>query len=62
MKSKISFCNRTLLRKNITRFTPLWALFLFSVLVALPVMLLVQTSYYYYDSFGPVSVDRGLSF
>lgn len=56
MKSKISFCNRTLLRKNITRFTPLWALFLFSVLVALPVMLLVQTSYYYYDSFGPVSV------
>lgn len=29
MTSRTSFCNRTLLRKNITRFWPLWSLFTF---------------------------------
>lgn len=29
MTSRTSFCNRTLLRKNITRFWPLWSLFAF---------------------------------
>lgn len=38
MKSRTSFCNRTLLRKNITRFAPLWGIYLLCLLIGLGLM------------------------
>ena len=38
MKSRTSFCNRTLLRKNITRFAPLWGVYLLCLLIGLGMM------------------------
>ena len=39
MKSSLSFCNRTVLFKNVRRFAPLWALYLAGMLLIGPVML-----------------------
>ncbi len=41
MKSSLSFCNGTLLRKNLTRFAPLWGIYLAGVLLVGPVLLFV---------------------
>lgn len=38
MKSKTSFCNGTLLRKNITRFAPLWGVYQLCLLIGLGLM------------------------
>lgn len=38
MKLKTSFCNRTLLRKNITRFAPVWGIYQLCLLVGLGLM------------------------
>ena len=38
MKSRTSFFNRTLLRKNITRFAPLWGIYLLCLLMGLGLM------------------------
>ena len=38
MKLRTSFCNRTLLRKNITRFAPLWGIYQLCLLVGLGLM------------------------
>lgn len=38
MKSRTSFCNGTLLRKNITRFAPLWGIYLLCLLIGLGLM------------------------
>jgi len=35
MKSRTSFCNKTLLRKNIARFAPLWGIYLLCLLIGL---------------------------
>lgn len=40
MTSRTSFCNRTLLRKNITRFWPLWSLFAFLLFLVFTMPLL----------------------
>ena len=42
MKSRTSFCNGTLLRKNITRFAPLWGIYLMCLLIGLGIGLLEQ--------------------
>ena len=39
MTSRASFCNRTLLRKNIVRFAPLWGLYTLLLLLLLPAQL-----------------------
>jgi len=38
MKSRTSFCNKTLLRKNIARFAPLWGIYLLCLLIGLGLM------------------------
>ena len=38
MKSRTSFCDKTLLRKNITRFAPLWGIYLLCLLIGLGLM------------------------
>ena len=38
MKLKTSFCNKTLLRKNITRFAPLWGIYQLCLLIGLGLM------------------------
>ena len=38
MKSRTSFCNPTLLRKNITRFAPLWGIYQICLLIGLGLM------------------------
>ena len=38
MKLRISFCNKTLLRKNISRFAPIWGLYQISLLIGLGLM------------------------
>lgn len=45
MTSRASCCNGTLLRKNITRFWPLWALFTLALLVAYPMILSISTTF-----------------
>lgn len=47
MKSKTSFFNRAVLKKNITRFAPVWALYSAFLLMALVVMATENTSYYF---------------
>ena len=39
MRSSLSFCNRTVLVKNVRRFAPLWAMYLAAMLLIGPVML-----------------------
>ena len=35
MRSKTSFCNKTLFRKNLTRFAPVWVLYTIFLVVGL---------------------------
>lgn len=43
MKSKISYFNRTIFLKNITRFWPIWALYLVILLFGMPIKLFLNT-------------------
>lgn len=45
MTSRASCCNNALLRKNITRFWPLWAMLTLALLVAYPMVLSFEVSY-----------------
>ena len=38
MKLRTSFCNKTLLRKNITRFSPVWGVYTLCLLVGMGLM------------------------
>lgn len=47
MKSRISFCNGTLLKKDLTRFAPAWGLYLVGLLLGLILMLGDGTEYWF---------------
>lgn len=53
MTSRASFCNRTLLRKNISRFFPLWGLYTLVLLVALTTITRSATDNYVYRTVVP---------
>ena len=38
MKSRTSFFNKTLFRKNVTRFAPIWGIYLLCLLIGLGLM------------------------
>ena len=47
MKSRISFFNRTVFKKNITRFAPVWALYSVFLLMVMVLMAIDNNSYYF---------------
>ena len=47
MKSRTSFCNRTLLKKDLTRFAPLWGLYLVGHLLGMLLMLDSDRDYWF---------------
>ena len=53
MRSKTSFCNGALLRKNLTRFWPLWAVYAAAWLLAGPVTCFTSAFGRYYQSMEP---------
>lgn len=55
MKSRISFCNRGALRKDITRFAPLWALYTAAILL---IMVTGVAEMHYYDHPVEILNDR----
>ena len=48
MKSKISFFNKTIFKKNVTLYWPIWALYTLILIIAQPLML---WSDFYYSHF-----------
>ena len=51
MKSRMSFFDPTLLKKNISRFAPAWAILLAMMLLTYPVLLMRRVSWYRADDF-----------
>jgi ABC-2 type transport system permease protein len=62
MKSKTSFCNTTIIKKDITRLAPLWAAELLVFVFCGIVPLLSQISYYLGGNYGgkPEDISKGI--
>lgn len=61
MKSKTSCFNRTIFKKNVTHYWPVWALYLLYLLAALPVMLWQETtSRWFLESRNEISTVLGV--
>lgn len=54
MRLKTSFCNGALLRKNLTRFWPLWAVYAAAWLLAAPVSCFTMVFGRYYQNMEPL--------
>lgn len=67
MQSKTSFFNKTLLRKNLTRFAPLWCGYLLCMVLVLVLMAQGNTDYWFARSYadwvtGMAAVNLGIAF
>lgn len=60
MKLKTSFCNPTLLKKNISRFAVVWGLFTFSLFMAFSLPLLNMDSFYGFSARDRLAFIRDL--
>lgn len=62
MTSRVSCCSRTLLRKNLSRLWPLWALCLLALLIAYPMVLSLNAtnSYAALEALGNITFSFGI--